>query len=163
MTFSSFTPGGRGLGRDLAAVLLLAIVSVGLGVYARSGCKSVSSVLRPGELAHPVFSLAQFRSYVETHRGLILDARPRTEYLEGHVPGARSLAVPDFDESYEQLKAELEPQKEALLVVYCSNMWCGLADDLQKKLIDRGFQHVGTFPDGWAKWQEAKLPVEKAQ
>lgn len=144
---------------DLAGVLTLAVVAIGLGLFARSGRATPPPVDR-SQLAHPVFSLAEFRAYVDSKRGLVLDARSAADYARGHVPGALSLSVADFDTRYEQLKAALTPEQERVVIVYCGDMWCGLGDDLQQKLINRGFRHVGTFPDGWAAWRDAHLPVE---
>jgi rhodanese-related sulfurtransferase len=147
-------------GQDLGGVLLLVLVSIGLGIYARAGRDSSSA---PGiALTHPVFSLVEFRVLAESRHIPILDARHREDYQRGHVPGALSLPVEDFETEYPKLEQRLGSGRGDLIIVYCANMWCGLGDELQKKLIDRGFQHVGRFPDGWEAWQHARLPEEKA-
>ena len=57
----------------------------------------------------------------------------------------------------------LDRYKEKMVVLYCSSRWCEASDEVQRRLIAQGFQHVGRFPDGWAEWQQAGLPVEKSQ
>ena len=113
-------------------------------------------------LQHPVLTLAEFRALAESRHVPILDARNQEAYREGHVPGALSLPAADFDEAYAKLKSSLPADKESLLVIYCADMWCGLGDELQQKLITRGYRHVGQFPDGWRAWEDAGLPSEKA-
>jgi rhodanese-related sulfurtransferase len=146
-------------GQDLCGLLILVLVSIGLGVYARAGRDSPAG--NGSALTHPVFSLVEFRALAESRHIPILDARHRADYQRGHVPGALSLPVENFETEYPKLAPKLSTQGD-LIIVYCANMWCGLGDDLQKKLIDRGFQHVGRFPDGWEAWQRAGLPEEKA-
>lgn len=145
--------------KDLAGVLVLVVFSCGLGIWVRTPCAG-SPDLQSG-IAHPAFSLDQFRTYVQGKETLILDARNTANYREGHVPGARSLPVANFDEAFARMSNLLQSRRDKLMIVYCSDMWCGQADMLQQKLVNFGFKHVGVFPDGWNAWVSAGLPVEK--
>jgi rhodanese-related sulfurtransferase len=153
--------GFSGIRRDACAILALAVVSIGLGIFARAD-REGKSAIDAMAIQHPTLTLAEFRALAESRRVPILDARTPDAYREGHVPGARSLPSANFDEAYAKLKSTLPADKESLLVVYCSDMWCGLGDELQQRLITRGFRHVGRFPDGWTAWVGAGLPSEKA-
>lgn len=148
--------------RDLLAVGALALFSLGLGLWARKSCGERPAASSVEGIPHPAFSLKEFQAYLTTPGAVVLDARDRAVYREGHVPGALSLPVAEFDAAYEELKPVLWPHREKIVVVYCSDMWCGQAEMLQQKLINLGFLHVGSFPDGWIAWREAGLPVEKA-
>lgn len=145
--------------RDVVGVVLLALFSGGLGIWVRTPCAEKPPAV--SGVAHPALSLEQFKAYVEEKKVLILDAREAGVFREGHVPGALSLPVSDFDQAYQAMKPLLAPHQERLVIVYCSDMWCGQADALQQKLINYGFRHVGRFPDGWGAWMSAHLPVEK--
>lgn len=145
--------------KDCLGVLLLALFSSGLALWVRVPCGEKTKWT--DTVAHPTFSLAQFRAHVEEKKLLILDARDAAVFQEGHVPGALSLPVADFDRVFERLRPQLAGKEDTLLIVYCSDLWCGQADLLQQKLVNYGFQHVGRFPDGWAAWSDASLPVEK--
>lgn len=150
---------GRFKIQDVAAILALAAFSVGLGVWSHSARERTPM---PEGIAHPAFSLPEFRARMATGNVLVLDARNRKIFEEGHVPGALSLPVDDFDAKYAETKAKLLAHPERLIIVYCSDMWCGQAEALQQKLINFGFPHVGRFPDGWAAWLAGNLPVEKS-
>jgi rhodanese-related sulfurtransferase len=147
---------------DLLAVGTLAFFSLGLGLWARKPCHEKPGAISPRGIQHPSFSLKEFQNYLKTPGAVVLDARDRAIYRAGHVPGAISLPVAEFDAAYEELKDVLGPRRENVVVVYCSDMWCGQAEMLQQKLIRHGFVHVASFPDGWNAWRDAGLPVEKS-
>ena len=153
--------GFTGIWQDACAVLVLILLSLGLGIFARAGREGQPATAATA-IQHPTLTLAEFRALADSRRVPILDARNEEAYGEGHVPGALSLPPSNFDEAYARLKSKLPADKESLVVVYCSNIWCGLGDELQQKLITRGFRHVGQFPDGWTAWVGAGLPSEKA-
>lgn len=153
--------------QDLGGVLALTSLCIGLGYYARCGTRLESAASSVGEPAaqtpaHPVFSLEQLRQYVDTPGGLVLDARPADEYAQGHIPGALSLPQPAFEQQFDRIKDRLEPFKTTVIVVYCSDLWCGLADEVQQRLAALGFKHVARYPDGWHGWTRASLPIEKS-
>jgi rhodanese-related sulfurtransferase len=145
-------------GKDIGTVLILPMTMIGLATSV-SGCRTQPTVKYA--IPHPRLSLAEFQSYVALHQVPILDARDHQSYDEGHVPGAINLAPGDFANEYEKLKKVLVPHQKGLVIVYCGDQWCGLADELQMKLIALDFQHVARFPGGWVEWQQAKLPEVK--
>jgi hypothetical protein len=55
-----------------------------------------------------------------THKAKFVDARSRSEYETGHIPGAINLppAPDEFEASFKVAKDKLK--KEALIIVYCS-------------------------------------------
>ena len=146
--------------RDLLGVTALALFSLGLGIWARKPCHEKPAKIEG--IPHPSLSLQEFQAHLDNPGAVVLDARNSAAYREGHIPGALSLPAAEFETAYEGLKPLLWPQREKIIVVYCSDVWCGQADMLQQKLINHGFLHVGRFPDGWAAWREAGLPVEKS-
>jgi rhodanese-related sulfurtransferase len=143
-------------GRNVSAVLLLAIACLGVG-FCASGCKTT-----PHEncfVTHPVLPLLAFKTFVTGGQVPILDARDPQSFAAGHVPRARNLPPgADFHAKYVKLKKILARHKKDLVIVYCGDQWCSLADELQMQLIGQGFQHVARFPGGWTEWQQAKLP-----
>ena len=141
----------------IRAVNFLVLVAVTIIFNA---CETFS--LENFSVPHPSLSLVEFRVYVKAGKVPILDARDEQSYEEGHVPHALCLLSDgNFFANYEKLEKILAPHKKRLVIVYCSDRWCGRADDLQAQLIARGFQHVAIFPGGWMQWQQANLPVEK--
>jgi rhodanese-related sulfurtransferase len=116
-----------------------------------TGCQT-----RPVEhyaVTHPVFTLAELQAYVKAGGVPVFDARDEAAYAAGHVPGAINLPVgPGFEADYHRIERILFPQKQHLVIVYCGDQWCSLADELQNRLIVLGYCHVGRFPGGWQEW-----------
>ena len=93
-------------------------------------------------------------------RVLFLDARRTSVYRDGHIAGARSLAVweSDVDDKVKALFAEGLDQS-APLVVYCSGGDCEDSHMLAQKLYFVGFDNVLVYKDGFPDWQKRGLPV----
>jgi len=47
------------------------------------------------------------------------------------------------------------------IITYCDGETCNLSLDVANVLIDMGFSHVRILVNGWTKWQEYDLPIEK--
>jgi rhodanese-related sulfurtransferase len=83
---------------------------------------------------------------------VVLDVRPREEYMAGHIAGAVSLPL-----------AELRRRLRALpigktIVAYCRGPYCVLAAEAVHLLRHRGFDAV-RLADGFPEWRDAGLPV----
>jgi rhodanese-related sulfurtransferase len=91
---------------------------------------------------------------------LFLDARRSSVYRQGHIPGARSIAVweADVDDKVKALFAEGRDQS-APIVVYCSGGDCEDSHMLAEKLYFVGFDNVLVYKDGFPDWQNRGLPV----
>lgn len=91
----------------------------------------------------------------KTGHVIILDVRPRDEYLAGHLPHAVSVPLAE-------LKARLKTlSRKKEIVAYCRGPYCVLAQEAVALLRSRGFNAV-RLTDGIAEWREAGLPVESA-
>ncbi|MEU2253439.1 metalloregulator ArsR/SmtB family transcription factor [Nocardia xishanensis] len=84
---------------------------------------------------------------------IVLDVRPREEYLAGHIPGAIGIPVGQLAERIDELPADAE------VVVYCRGEYCALAHDAVRLLVDRGRRAV-RLHDGMLEWRLAELPVD---
>ncbi|MBD0839511.1 ArsR/SmtB family transcription factor [Streptomyces sp. TRM68416] len=95
----------------------------------------------------------ELRDRVAAGNTVVLDVRPREEYLAGHIPGALSIPVGELAERINELPEELE------VVVYCRGEYCVLAHDAVRLLTDRG-RHAVRLNDGMLEWRLADLPVD---
>ena len=74
-----------------------------------------------------------------------------------HLPGARNLPHDRVDE----LAAEVLPDKDAFVVVYCSNTACQNSVVASRRLVELGYTNVHEYVEGKQDWIEAGLPVEQ--
>jgi rhodanese-related sulfurtransferase/DNA-binding transcriptional ArsR family regulator len=87
---------------------------------------------------------------------LVLDVRPESEFVAGHISGARSVPI-----------AELRRHLRALpkgddIVAYCRGPYCVYADDAVRELNRKGFR-ARRLIDGFPEWKRAGLPVAVGQ
>lgn len=168
----------HGLLRDLAAVALIALISIGAGIGInrfrsdplpltyRSPTQRLDAQLHQ-IIANPPFritdlqtmGLAQFRQIVREHGALILDARAHPYYRQGHVPGALNLSREAFARDYRRLSPILIANRDKPIVVYCSGGDCHDSKMVGSALLSLGFDHVRVFTGGWESWTHAGLPV----
>lgn len=83
---------------------------------------------------------------------VVLDVRPRQEYVAGHIRGARSMPMAELRR---QLKAL---PKDTEVVAYCRGPYCVFADDAVRELRRQGFA-ARRLEDGFPEWKRAGLPV----
>jgi DNA-binding transcriptional ArsR family regulator/rhodanese-related sulfurtransferase len=83
---------------------------------------------------------------------VILDTRPVSEYIAGHIPGALSIPV---DELQQRLK-ELTKGKD--YVAYCRGPYCIYADRAVEILQAKG-RRARRLVEGFPEWRSAGFPV----
>ena len=88
---------------------------------------------------------------------LFVDVRSRDMFVEGHIPGAVSLPLGDFESRVEAFAAEVSPTQP--LVTYCSGRLCQDSHTAAQLLMERGFENVVVYIDGFPGWIENGYPV----
>jgi rhodanese-related sulfurtransferase len=89
---------------------------------------------------------------------LFVDARSRENYEDGHIPGAVSLPVGQFDEL---INAFIDQHSlDQPIVTYCSGRTCEDSHNLAQLLLDFGFNDVKVFIDGLPGWEAEGYPIE---
>lgn len=89
---------------------------------------------------------------------LILDTRTPSDFAAGHIPGARRVDLPEIDET--DPDPSLKGRK--MIIVYGQNPGSGAAMALSKRLLAAEIGTVRLMEDGYARWEAAGQPVEKA-
>jgi rhodanese-related sulfurtransferase len=87
----------------------------------------------------------------------VLDARAGKWDDGKRIPGAKSLNAGSTDE---EIRTAL-PDKNALVVTYCSGVKCPASGMLAKRLHEAGYANVVELPEGIAGWTEAGNSVEE--
>lgn len=90
---------------------------------------------------------------------LFVDARVKEDFTDGHIKGAVSLPINQFDENIEDFLSKYQFSKH--IVTYCSGRECEDSHRLAEKLINIGYTEVKIFIDGYPVWEEKGYPVEK--
>lgn len=103
-------------------------------------------------------SVAWAKEIYDKGHVLFVDARSQNNYEQGHIPGAVSLPLGQFDEMIESFLG-----KHALdqpMVTYCSGRTCEDSHHLARLLLEAGFTDVRVFIDGFPGWEAEGYPVE---
>jgi rhodanese-related sulfurtransferase len=113
--------------------------------------------LDPGN-APSISDFAEFESYLSKPATVLLDARNQALFQIGHIPGAINLPAEEAPLKAKSFLESLPP--ETLIITYCSESLCPLADKLAETLITLGHNNVLVFSPGFDVWEESGRPVE---
>jgi len=94
----------------------------------------------------------------DSGKALFVDARSREDYEDGHIRGAASLPVGQFDELIGTFIDQHSPDQP--IVTYCSGRTCEDSHNLAQLLLDFGFNNVKVFIDGFPGWEAEGYPIE---
>ena len=89
---------------------------------------------------------------------VVVEALGSMYYDDAHLPGARNLPHDQVDE----LAATVLPDRDAFVVVYCSNTACQNSVVASRRLVELGYTDVHEYVEGKQDWIDAGLPVERA-
>jgi len=105
-----------------------------------------------------VISLEQAKQLFKKDEALFLDARPESQYAEGHIQGALNCPWYAVDRYFMELADRLDGQK--VVITYCDGESCDLSHELALFLKETGFKNVHVLVNGWTVWQQAGLLVD---
>lgn len=153
-------------GRTLLGSLAIVTCAVAVGfVHNGISPEGVGLTQHPLEAVSELDSSRFLNSLEETkakwEAGItFIDARAEDFYLyEGHIAGAISLPVMEFDTVFPKVKDQL-PQLDDEIVCYCSGYGCEESTELARKLMEEGYRVVHVYTGGWPEWTEAGLPTQ---
>lgn len=141
------------------AGLLFALTLCGAGsVAVLGGCETTTrdtdiKIVSIGE-AKALWDRTQAK---QPEAALFLDPRPAKYFDAAHIPGARSVQLPQIDP-----KAERDPRLErySTLIVYGDDPASPVAKGLTKRLMAVGYKGVRWFAGGMKDWNDRRYPVE---
>jgi rhodanese-related sulfurtransferase len=115
----------------------------------------LSSVWMEFELPDPATAKAVF----DQGRALFVDVRSESRYAAGHIPGAVSLPLGEFDARLSVFSEEVP--RDRPIVTYCSGRLCQDSHTAAQRLMEHGFVNVVVFIDGYPGWEQNGYPVER--
>lgn len=89
---------------------------------------------------------------------IFVDVRDEWDFKEAHITG--SINVP-FYKIVEKKDIFNNFNKEARLIVYCSDLSCELSEKSHDFLFNLGFNNVQILKDGFNIWKKLNLPISK--
>ena len=103
-------------------------------------------------------SVDQARKLYDSGEYIFVDARSRDDYEEGHIKGAVSLPLGQFEEKIAAFMERYPP--EASIVTYCSGRTCEDSHHLAEFLLGFGYNKINVFIDGFPGWEAHGHPIE---
>ena len=100
----------------------------------------------------------QARRLYDSGKYIFVDARSSEDYGQGHIKGALSLPVGQFEENIEAFLERYPP--EASIITYCSGRNCMDSHHLAEFLLEFGYDNVNVFIDGFPGWKAEGHPIE---
>ena len=160
--------------KTIKEIIILVAVSVALALAANTLspkgialvgqwdiAKGVISASPAGDAAgqpEEIDSVARAKDLFDKKDVLFVDARSQNHYENGHIPGAVSLPVGQFEERIESFLNRYPSEQP--IVTYCSGRTCEDSHDLAQFLSDVGFTNVRIFIDGFPGWEAQGYPIE---
>lgn len=120
---------------------------------------SVTARLTDQEGESLAITLNEAKELFQENAVKFLDARPSSQYLDGHIASALSLPWQDVTTAFTDIAIQLDEKDN--IITYCDGESCELSHDLALFLKDMGFTNVRVLNNGWTVWQDAGLPTEK--
>ncbi len=94
----------------------------------------------------------------DSNTAVFIDARSLDEFREGHIKGAESLPLDQFDNVIGAFKAKYPA--DTFIVTYCSGKSSDASHRMEQLLFDNGYVNVSVFVDGYPAWKAEGYPIE---
>ena len=108
-------------------------------------------------MSHPIaIDHDGVRALVDAGTATVVEALPAPYYEDAHLPTALNLPHDSDDRSI----TEMLPDRDATVVVYCSNLACQNSTILSRRLVQLGYTDVREYEGGKEDWITAGLPTE---
>jgi len=104
-------------------------------------------------------STEQVRRILVDGSAIVLDTRKHSEYVAGHIPGARNVDAPpsEYVAAVERL---VGGDKGKALVLYCNGPFCQASKRISEQLVAAGFTNVRRYQLGIPIWRAVGGPTE---
>ncbi len=110
--------------------------------------------VRAEELNNPLKVLR----LIQEGNTILVDVRRADIYDQGHIPGALSFPLHEFDDILRKFQNQIH--KDDSVLVYCSGVTCVDSHDFAARLIQMGYSAVTVYAGGFTEWEEMEVEVE---
>jgi rhodanese-related sulfurtransferase len=144
----------------LAGLALSATLMLGVPVLASAqACNIYEATLTETDQKTQEVSTGQLRRILTEGNAIVLDARTHSEYVAGHIPGARDLNAPPAG-MVTAVERLVGGDKSKALVLYCNGPFCQASRRLSDQLHAAGFTNVRRYQLGIPIWRALGGPTE---
>src|SRR6266540_4274535 len=143
------------VGLALTAIVTLAATDLAI---AQGGSIYQATLAEPNQKTQEV-STEVVRRILAEGSAIVLDTRKRSEYVAGHIPGARNVDAPAAG-SVAAVERLVSGDKTKALVLYCNGPFCQASRRLSEQLVDAGFTNVRRYQLGIPVWRALGGPTE---
>jgi rhodanese-related sulfurtransferase len=105
--------------------------------------------------------LSEVREIIASKSMVPIDGRSEADYEHGHLPGAYSLSVANFDKRFPDFSALYS--KDGAYLIYCGSGQCSLSKQLASLLQEKGYRQLKLYSAGYNDWFLSGNPVEKGK
>ncbi len=102
--------------------------------------------------------LVSAKKLFDEMQAVFLDSRSPDEYAEGTIRSAIGISIMSVITKKVDLE-EVIPDKNKLIVTFCSGGECDVAVEMAKELVDRHYTNVYVLAEGYPGWFEADFPI----
>jgi rhodanese-related sulfurtransferase len=141
----------------IALVATLAVTVTGIA-YAQGGSIYEATLAEPKQKTGEV-NTEQVRRTVADGSAIVIDARKHSEYVAGHIPGARNVDTTQ-SASVTTVERLAGGDKKKPLVLYCNGPFCQASKQLGEQLVAAGFTNVRRYQLGMPIWRALGGPTE---
>lgn len=144
-------------------VMLIALFA-GLPLYSHAetdcdvdvGCSDEPVEVTPvvPQLAYTEF----LKLYGSDEMFVLVDVRPKANYDYEHIKGAVNLFV---SQAAPEEIAQVLPDKNAKIIVYCSGHTCSMSYHAAKRLVRLGYTNVFNYEGGIGEWRSYQQPIDR--
>jgi rhodanese-related sulfurtransferase len=127
------------------------------GDIPKGGSRAVVKSVDPS-FSMEIFDPAVVEKIIETKKRLLIDVRHRDFYDMGHLPGALSFPLADFDQDMDRFIETID--RKHPLLVYCSGLECPDSHTFAKRLIQLNYSDVKIFSPGFNGWEADGRKIE---
>lgn len=142
-------------GLGLVVMVTLTVIDM---ASAQGGNIYQATLAEPNQKTQEV-STEQVRRILVDGSAIILDTRKRSEYVAGHIPGARNVDAPPSS-SVAAVERLVSGDKNKALVLYCNGPFCQATRRISEQLVAAGFSNVRRYQLGIPIWRALGGPTE---
>ena len=148
-----------------ALILASAWTAIGVGLNFISA-KPIPWIYEPPKFVYlegtkvQLIDEKQAKEFLESADTVFVDSRKQEDYEKSRVKGSIFLGPDDVQERF-ALVEPLLPQ-ESRIVLYCYGPECDMAERVAVFLVQMGYGNLAIMSAGFAAWEKAGYPVERA-